>query len=242
MLLFKRLYSVWCYTWFILLFLLLFPFFWLFLQREAWKPRAHYLNRLWGQLYFPLCGIKVEVVHRAPIDRCQAYVFCANHTSYLDIAVMGLVISNYYAFIGKSSLQKIPLFGYMFRKLHIQVDRASRLKSHQTYQLALKELRKGRSLVVFPEGGIYTKNPPEMTPFKDGAFRMAIERQVPLVPITLPYNWKVLPDDGSLLFSRHPVLAVVHPPIPTTGLQLKDLEALKKETYQTIENELKRHQ
>jgi 1-acyl-sn-glycerol-3-phosphate acyltransferase len=154
---------------------------------------------------------------------------------------MGLVVTNYYAFIGKSSLQKIPLFGYMFRKLHIQVDRSSRLKSHQTYQLALKELRKGRSLVVFPEGGIYTKNPPEMTPFKDGPFRMAIERQVPLVPITFPYNWKVLPDDGSLLFSRHPVLAVVHPPISTTGLQLKDLEALKKETYQTIENELKRH-
>jgi 1-acyl-sn-glycerol-3-phosphate acyltransferase len=154
---------------------------------------------------------------------------------------MGLVIPNYYAFIGKSSLRKIPLFGYMFRKLHIQVERESRLKSHRSFLQALSELEKGRSIVVFPEGGILTKQPPQMSPFKDGPFRMAIEKQVPVVPLTFPYNWKVLPDDGSLLFTRHPVKAIVHPPIPTTGLSLADVEQLKRQTYQVIEQELKKH-
>ena len=237
----KRTYSVWCYFWFITLFLLLFPFFFIFLQKEAWKPRAHFLNKLWAQLYFLLCGIPVRVTHADSVDTQRAYVFCANHTSYLDIAVMGLVVSNYYAFIGKSSLRKIPLFGYMFRKLHIQVERESRLKSHGSFLQALAALEKGRSIVVFPEGGILTRHPPQMSSFKDGPFRMAIEKQVPVVPVTLPYNWKILPDDGNLLFTWHPIEAIVHPPIPTTGLSLADVEQLKSQTYEIIEQELKKH-
>lgn len=237
----KRIYSIWCSGWFVLLFLFLFPFFFLFLQKEKWKPRAHYLNRLWAKLYFPLCLLPVKVVYEQALDKKKPYVFCANHTSYLDIALMGLVLPNFFAFIGKNSLRKIPLFGYMFTHLHIQVDRSSALKSHQAYRKALEELAKGRSLMVFPEGGILTKQPPEMAPFKDGPFRMAIEQQVPVVPITFPYNWKVLPDNGRLLFSRHRLKAIIHAPIPTTGLTQQDVKALKSQTYQVIENELKKY-
>jgi 1-acyl-sn-glycerol-3-phosphate acyltransferase len=241
MLLLKRIYSIWCCCWFVGLFLLLFPFFFIFLQKEAWKPYAHYLNRLWAKLYFPLCAIPVKVQYASPLDLNQPYLFCANHTSYLDIAVMGLVVPQYFAFIGKSSLKKIPLFGYMFRKLHIDVDRGSWVKSHQTFRRALDTLSQGRSLVVFPEGGIVTKAPPALTPFKDGPFRMAIEQQVPIVPITFPYNWIVLSDDNRLLFTRHLVKVVVHSPIPTQGLTLADVSQLKQQTYLVIENELKRY-
>lgn len=237
----KRIYSVWCYCWFIALFLLLFPLFFIFLQKESWKPRAHALNKWWAQLYFPLCGISVSVRGAKALDPRQAYVFCANHASYLDIAVMGQVVPHYYAFIGKSSLRKIPLFGYMFRKLHIQVERASRKKSHHTFLQALAALAKGRSIVVFPEGGIVTQHPPRMASFKDGPFRMAIQQQVPIVPITFPYNWKVLPDDGSLLFTRHPIEAIVHLPIPTTGLTLSDVDQLKTQTWEVIDQELKKY-
>lgn len=237
----RRLYSIWCYIWFLGLFLLLFPFFYIFLQKEKWHPRAHYLNRLWGHLFFPMCFMPVSIEHRAKIDKHKPYVFCANHTSVFDIAVMGVVIENFYAFVGKRELARIPLFGYMFTKLHITVDRSSRVSSYRTMQTALDTLAKGRSIMIFPEGGIVTEHPPQMTAFKDGPFRMAIEKQVPVVPITLPYNWYILPDDGKLLFRWHPIKAIVHEPVSTTGMTMEDLPRLKKITFDIIDRELRKY-
>jgi 1-acyl-sn-glycerol-3-phosphate acyltransferase len=95
--------------------------------------------------------------------------------------------------------------------------------------------------MIFPEGGIVSKHPPQMTPFKDGPFRMAIEKQVPIVPITLPYNWIVLPDESGLLFHWHPIKAIVHQPIPTQGMTMEDMPRLKQMTFEVIERELKKH-
>ncbi|MDJ1481409.1 lysophospholipid acyltransferase family protein [Cytophagaceae bacterium YF14B1] len=237
----RRLYSFWCYFWFLGLFLLLFPFFWLFLQREKWHPKAHYLNRLWGQLFFPLCGISVDIENRATLSHNQAYVFCSNHFSYLDIAVMGVVLPHYYAFIGKSQITKVPLFGYMFRKLHIPVNRESKLERYRIVQKSVHFLQHNRSIVIFPEGGIKSKQPPRMAPFKDGAFRMAIDTQVPIVPITFPYNWQILPDDGKLLFLRKGIKVIIHEPIPTTGMTVDDMESLKDQTFTVIESELEKY-
>ncbi len=237
----QRLYSFWCYFWFIALFLLLFPFFWLFLLREKWHPKAHYLNRLWGQLYFPICGLPIEMENRTVLDRQQTYVFCANHFSYLDIAVMGVALPQYYAFIGKSQITRVPLFGYMFRKLHIPVNRESKMERYRIVQKAVHFLQHGRSIVIFPEGGIKSKKPPQLADFKDGAFRMAIETQTPVVPVTFPYNWQILPDDGKLLFHRQKIKVTVHEPIPTAQLTVEDIELLKAQTYAIIEAELEKH-
>ncbi len=237
----QRLYSFWCYFWFLSLFFLLFPFFVLFLQRKKWYPFAHYLNRLWGHLFFPLCGIAIEIEQRAELSEKQTFVFCANHFSYLDIAVMGVVLPQYYAFIGKQQITKVPLFGYMFRKLHIPVNRESKMERYRILHTAIHFLRTGRSIVVFPEGGIKSKTPPQMTTFKDGAFRMAIETQTPIVPITFPYNWQILPDDGKLLFRRHKIKTIIHEPISTEGCTLEDVEMLKNQTYAVIEAELEKY-
>jgi 1-acyl-sn-glycerol-3-phosphate acyltransferase len=236
----RRIYSFWCYFWFLGLFLLLFPFFFIFLQKEKWHPKAHYLNRLWGKLFFPICFLPVSIEYREKIKKNQPYIFCANHTSILDIAVMGVIIDNFFAFVGKRELAKVPLFGYMFTKLHITVDRTSRVSSYRTMTKTLETLDKGRSIMIFPEGGIVTKNPPQLTPFKDGPFRMAIEKQVPIVPITLPYNWIILPDDGRLLFHRKPIKAIVHESITTKGMTMGDLPRLKQMTFETIDNELQK--
>jgi 1-acyl-sn-glycerol-3-phosphate acyltransferase len=183
----------------------------------------------------------VRTEFRSPIDPEGSYVFCANHASYLDIAAMGVVLRNFYAFIGKQAIAKVPLFGYMFRRLHIPVNRESRLSGYEVVQRAIHLLHHGRSIMIFPEGGIKSKNLPRLAPFKDGAFKMAIESQVPVVPITFPYNWMILPDDGKLLFRRHAIKAIVHEPIPTAGLTLADLESLKKRTFEIIDRELDRY-
>jgi len=241
MILARRLYSFWCYFWFLGVFLILFPFFVLFLQKPAWYRKAHYLNRLWGKIFFPACFMPIRTEFRGHIDPKAPYVFCANHTSYLDIAAMGVVLGNFYAFIGKEAIAKVPLFGYMFRRLHIPVNRESRSSGYEVVQRATQLLAQRRSIVIFPEGGIKSKHPPRLVSFKDGAFKMAIQAQVPIVPISFPYNWMILPDDNKLLFRRHAIQAVVHEPIPTAGLTMDDLESLKQRTFDVIDRELHRY-
>ena len=127
----------------------------------------------------------------------------------------------------------------MYRNIHITLDR-DRIKSrYKALGKCARELDEGHNLVIFPEGGIASKNPPEMARFKDGAFRLAIEKQIPIVPITIPYNWILLPDDGKLLLKRHKNLIIFHDPIETKGMQIDSLEILKSKVYQIIDQELK---
>lgn len=236
----KLLYTIWCAICIIVVYLLLFPIQFVFLQRNEWKPLAHKINAIWGKLFFTAVGMPVRVEYRFRPDPKQVYVFCANHFSYLDIAVMGVIINNYYAFVGKSDVKHIPLLGYMFAKLHVQVDRAQ--ADSRAYSLAksIRTLASGRSIMIFPEGGIKAKEPPQMVPFKDGAFIMAIQQQVPIVPITLLDNHRILPDVSPVRIHWHPLRAVVHQPIETANLTIDDVDRLKEETFRVIDHELRK--
>ncbi len=235
----RLLYTIWCAVVLVGLYLLLFPGQFICLQRTAWKPTAHRINRWWGKAFFALVGISVEIEHRFRPEPDGVYVFCANHFSYLDIAAMGVVVDNYFAFVGKSEVKHIPLLGYMFAKLHVQVDREQ--ANSRAYSLAksIRTLASGRSIMIFPEGGIVAKAIPQMRhPLKNGAFIMAIQQQVPIVPITLLTNYRILPDVPKIRMRRYPLRAVIHAPIPTTGLTQDDVEQLSEETYQVIQEEL----
>ena len=220
----------------------MFPFFWLFLQKSEWKPKAHYLNRLWGKMFFPLAGIRIKVQYDFQPDLNKTYVFCANHFSYLDIAAMGMIIKNYYAFVGKASLKGIPLFGYMFAKLHIQVDRGDKNSRVTSMTRSIKALQSGRSVVIFPEGGIWSKDFPKMSlPLKDGGFAMAIQQQIPIVPISLLNNYKIMPE-GKFGIYPQKLRAIVHQPIETTGMTNDDIEALKMKFYDVVQKALDNYQ
>ncbi|MBD2700002.1 1-acyl-sn-glycerol-3-phosphate acyltransferase [Spirosoma sp. BT702] len=234
------LYTIWCAIWFVGLYLILFPFQFVCLQRDSWKPIAHKINYIWGKLFFFGVGIPVQVDHRFRPDPKTVYVFCANHFSYLDIAALGVIVKNYYAFVGKSEVKHIPLLGYMFAKLHVQVDRSQ--PNSRAYSLAksIRTLASGRSIAIFPEGGIKAPEPPQMVEFRDGAFTMAIQQQVPIVPVTLLNNYLILPDKSPIRFRRHTLRAVIHPPIETKGMTPDDMERLKEETYKIIDTELMR--
>ena len=229
-------YTVWAIFCFVFLFLILFPFFWIFLQKESWKPQAHYLNRVWAKILFFLIGIPVKVQYEFIPDRKKAYVFCANHFSYLDIAVMGLIIRNYFAFVGKASLKNVPLFGYLFSKLHIMVDRSDPNSRTKSLSRSIKALQSGRSIMIFPEGGIKSVNIPQMhLPLKDGAFVMAIQQQIPLVPISFLNNYKIQHDDKLLIYPQA-VRAIIHEPIETIGMTQVDVESLKSRFLEVVQN------
>jgi len=224
---------------FMLLFLIFFP---LLLIPIVWPRQFHLVgvfNRWWARLLFLLVFIPFNVIYRQRLDPRQRYVFCPNHFSYLDIPAMGLIHENA-VFVGKNDMEKIPLFGFMYRKLHITVDRASLKSRVNTIRQSLEAVDQGKNLVIFPEGGIITLKDPVMARFKDGAFRIAIEKQIAVVPVTIPYNWIILPPDQFLL-RWHRLRMIVHEPISTEGLTLDDVDTLKARVFDVIHTELQQY-
>lgn len=224
-----------------LIFCILFIFFFILLLIPILFPRQFKLvgvfNRWWAYSFFTLSLIPFRVECRGRLRKNQQYIFCPNHFSYLDIPTMGLNPHNA-IFVGKNDMERVPLFGFMYRKLHITVDR-SRLKSRfNTMLRSLAALDEGKSLVIYPEGGIITQQPPQMVAFKDGAFRAAIEKQIDIVPVTIPFNWIILPDAPRLVLHWRPLRVIFHEPITTKGMSLDQLEDLKHQVFGVIQTEL----
>lgn len=234
----RGLHTCYAFLIFVVTFVLFFPL----LMIPVLFPSKHHLvgtfNRWWGIIFMTLIFIPFENEYRAKLDKRRQYIFCPNHFSYMDIPAMGLNEINS-IFVGKSDMEKIPLFGYMYKQLHITVNRESLRSRYSTFVRSCEAIDDGKSLTIFPEGGIITTKAPEMTRFKDGAFRTAIEKQIAIIPVTIPFNWIILPD-SSLLPRRHKMKIIYHEPIETKGLSIKDLDWLKQKTFEVINSELKR--
>jgi 1-acyl-sn-glycerol-3-phosphate acyltransferase len=235
----RGLHTIYCLFVFSILFLvflgpLLIPMIW----RKHFKL-VGIINRWWARSLFILSFLPFRVVYKTKLDRKKQYIFCPNHFSYADIPTMGLNQLNA-IFVGKIDMENIPLFGFMYRQLHITVDR-DRLKSRYSTMLrTLEAIDEGKSLVIFPEGGIVTEKDPIMHRFKDGAFRASIEKQIPIVPVTIPYNWIILPPNEFLLRWK-PIQVIFHEPIDPRPYTMKNIDELKAEVRRIIEQELKRH-
>jgi len=198
-------------------------------------------NRWWARLMFIFSFLPYKVEFRAPLDVNKKYIFCPNHFSFLDIPTMGLNPVNA-IFVGKIEMGRVPFFGYMYRKLHIMVDRSSLKSKFKTLTASANAIDQGKSLVIFPEGGIVTDAPPVMGRFKDGAFRTAIEKQIPIVPVTIPFNWLILPDTQPLFLNPGTIRVIFHEPIDTVGKTMNDVEELRNTTFSIIATELKKYE
>ena len=128
----------------------------------------------------------------------------------------------------------------MYSKLHITVDRTKLKSRYASLEKSMQAIDEGKSLVIYPEGGIMTEKEPVLSRFKDGPFRVAIQTQIPIVPVTIPFNWIILPPDEFLL-RWHPLKVVFHEPLDTTKLTIKDVDALKEKTHEIIDGELKKN-
>jgi 1-acyl-sn-glycerol-3-phosphate acyltransferase len=234
MLLLRRVYSIWVIFWFLSIFLMLYPWFWLFIQKKSWQRHSVILNKIWSYSVFFLSGLYIEKKFLFKPKANGQYVYCANHGSYLDIAMLVNLLPDFFAFIGKKSISKVPLFGYMFTSLHVTVDRSSRADSYKSLVTAMEKAAEGRSIAIFPEGKIDEKIQPGLAPFKDGAFRIAISKQIPVVPVCMPYNWYILPDDGKVLPHLRKAVAIIHEPISTQGMTEDDIPALRQQVYDIL--------
>ncbi len=227
----------------ILIFALLFVVFFFLLLIPIFFKKQHHLtglfNRWWARLLFTFIGMPFSARYASPLNSKKQYIFCPNHFSYLDIPAVGLNKHNA-IFVGKNDMENIPLFGFMYRKLHITVDRTKLKSRYSTMLKTLAALDEGKSLVIFPEGGIVTEKDPVMGKFKDGAFRASIEKQIPIVPVTIPFNWIILPPDQFLL-NWHPLKVIFHEPIDPSEYTPGQVDELKTRVRNIIDSELNRH-
>lgn len=231
----RVLYTYYSGILFVLTFLMIFPFLLICIWIPGWKKFGRKINHYWAKTYFSMIFLPVKIDYRACLEKNKPYIFLANHFSYLDVAMMGFVPGDV-LFVGKASIRKAPLFGYYFKKLHIAVDR-SRVKSRaETMRRAGEAIDRGSGIVLFPEGGIYTKNPPMMVPFKNGAFRLALDKQIPVIPVTLSYNHLILPDEKELLLRRTPAKMVFHEALIPEDFESD--EDMKEKCFEVIQNQL----
>jgi 1-acyl-sn-glycerol-3-phosphate acyltransferase len=144
-------------------------------------------------------------------------------------------------FMGKAELLKVPLFRQLFKKMNIPVDRKNKIAAAKSLAKATKDLQRGISIGVFPEGTI-SKQAPKMSSFKAGAFKMAIDNQVRILPVTFVNNYHLFPEKIKNGWAGRPGIAkiVVHEPISTVGMNSDtDVKALSKQTFDVIEGTLK---
>jgi 1-acyl-sn-glycerol-3-phosphate acyltransferase len=231
----------------IITFFIFYPLFFIFLSREKWFPLVFKLKKVWGRfLLFPI-GIFFQIKRKPKLDKNRAYVFCPNHTSYIDIMLIYILIPVYFHTMGKAELLKVPLFKKFFERMNIPVNRKSVLDSHRAFIRAGSDMDKGISVALFPEGTI-NHTGPVVGRFKNGPFKLAIDKQVPIVPITFLNNWKIFPDDPNKKlglnrrFVGRPGIAgiIMHDPIETKGMTDKDIEFLKQKVHDIISEPLKK--
>jgi phospholipid/glycerol acyltransferase len=175
---------------------------------------------------------KIRREYKIPNDH-NSYMLVANHCSMMDIMLMLYCSKNPFVFVGKKELSRLPLFGYFYKRVAIMVDRKSPQSRREVYTQAMACIEVGLSICIFPEGGVPDDESIILDKFKDGAFRIAIECQIPIVPMVFYDAKKRFPFRffaGSMGIMRVDILA----PIYTQGKTLDDKDTLREEVRTLI--------
>ncbi len=204
--------------------------------RENWYKLYFNGARYWGIFVLFGSGFLPKVERHVTYKKGTSYMLIANHVSMIDIMLMLYLVKEPFVFVGKKELAKYPIFGFFYRRGCILVDRSDPESRRSVYIQAQKRLANGLGICIFPEGGV-PEPEIELAPFKDGAFRLAVEHQIPIAPMTFVDNKRRFP---FAFFKGSPgvVRAVCHPLIETAGLGLDDRQALKKEARALIQSAL----
>jgi len=227
----------WFYGWVLFSIIPIFPVLLVVTSTEKLYPAFFKIAQAWANTILFVMGFKIDLVEEEVVDNTKSYMFCPNHTSMIDIMVMLSVAENPFVFVGKKELTKIPIFGFFYKRTCIIVDRSDSKSRLAVFDEARRRLCDGLDVCIFPEGLVPDDESIVLSEFKNGAFKLAIEHQIPIVPMTF-YDCKKL--FSYTFFSGGPgVLRVkIHHFIKTEGLTLKNSAPLKKQTFDLIYNEL----
>jgi 1-acyl-sn-glycerol-3-phosphate acyltransferase len=231
------LYRIWYYVLVFVPIILFFPLIFATILSEKTYPLFFKIARIWAKIILLGMGFNYKISGQDVFEEGKSYVLVANHTSMTDIMLMLVLVKNHpFVFVGKKELAQIPIFGFIYKRVCILVDRSNSRSRFQVFERAQKRIQQGLSICIFPEGGV----PEEhivLDEFKDGAFRIAIAHQLPIVPMVFFDNKKRF---SYTFFSGSPgkMRAKILPIIPTQGKTLNDKNELKQQTRKSIAFEL----
>ena len=199
------------------------------------KPRivSTLCGKSWARVNSFFAPMLVEVVGRQNVDPRQSYVIVSNHQSQFDIFVLYGWLDIDFKWVMKQELRKIPALGIACERLgHIYVDRSNREAALASINAAKQRIVDGTSVLFFPEGTRSREN--RLRPFKKGAFRMALDLQLPILPITIQGTSDILPSDTTNLYPGRATM-IIHPPIAIDAYDSTNLDDLMARTRQVID-------
>ena len=209
-------------------------------MKEVWKKYSHTFFCIWSwsirlfSLYF-VKKVKISPLPKGP------FIIISNHSSYLDIFLMHSILPRSpFVFLGKSELLKYPILGSYFKLLHIPVFRDNKMKAAKSFVQAKQMVKKGWSLMIFPEGGIPDDNVPHMAPFKEGAFKLAKNLSIPIIPLTFTNSYKLFSDPSNYFGGARPgIMSVfVHDYVSPELIATLTEEELMKKCFDIINEPL----
>ncbi|GIV34445.1 MAG: 1-acyl-sn-glycerol-3-phosphate acyltransferase [Chitinophagales bacterium] len=195
--------------------------------------------RPWAVTWAFLNGVRLDIRGEEHIEKNRSYVFVMNHGSTADIVIVAAAMKNRYRPLGKKELVRLPVMGFMFRKALILVDRSNPESRRQSMERMREIIGKNISVLIAPEG-TRNRTPEPLQPFKDGAFRLAIECQLPVIPMVLLNTRRLYPNDEWLLH-HCPLGCHFLEPVSTEGLKEKDIPELKEKVHTLMKEHIVKH-
>jgi len=192
--------------------------------------------QLWSGSLLLVPPMSYEVTGDEHVQPDTQYFFLANHLSNFDVPLLFRAIPTPIRYLAKKELYKVPVFAQALNVAGmVKIDRGAGAKSYAAINEGVARAKeKGYSLIVFPEGT--RSRDGELHPFKKGAFRMAINTGLPVVPVTVNGTWEIWPP-GSKVFYKGHADVVIHEPIETADMTIKDIDALRSQVYDIIDKQ-----
>ncbi len=207
------------------------------LLKEEWYPYFFKMARFWANFILYGMGFYYKIQTEQEIESSKSYMFIANHTSMTDVMLMLATVKNPFVFVGKKELVKIPIFGFFYKRAAIMVDRESPKSRLAVYERAQRRIQQGMSICIFPEGKVPDDESVVLDEFKGGAFNLAIDHKLPIVPITFYDNKERL--SYTLFSGSMGVMRVkINPFIATKNLKHEDKKKLKEQARTIILQDL----
>lgn len=195
---------------------------------RALRRNIYFLHHVFTPVFLALVGIRVHVEGAEKLDRKQSYLIVGNHSSALDFIVNAEAFPGVFQFLAKQELHKVPVFGWVVKKMCLTVDRTSAMSRARSVVLLKQQLAAGWSIFIYPEGGRNRTAEP-LAPFYDGAFRIAIQTQAPIAVQTIVNMKQISATARSVDLRPGTVRIVWETPIETTGMKQDDIPTLKEQ-------------
>ena len=194
---------------------------------------------VWGDIWLPMVGILHKNIFPTPHSPHHACIFVINHSSYMDIPIVVKAIRQPIRILAKMEMSRIPVFGILYRNATVMVDRSSAEQRAKTVMTLKSILKKGISIVIFPEGTFNDTTEP-LKEFYQGAFRIALEMQTPVKPVIFVDTVDRLHYNSIFSLTPGESRAIFLPEVPVEGLTLKDADVLKNKVFRMMDEELRK--